>query len=393
MLKDLEGHEVQLAYIPNRHMILLGKSGYGKTYGANREAAHRIRDGDKIAILDVSGSYTKEELKRAGNVFGNHICYRRMNEDTVVFPVYSDNFSGTIIEALIEAFEITSYNQEKILSESCEEIVEDTGVFTFMDLFGKLKEHQSECQIGEDEGVPDMFKNTGYLLNKLRSVRNIDNITFVGHDGCGQKEKQVAPVTVFQLSDLPGTQRKRLSSFLLSLLWANARYRNNHKQMDGFDAVLIDEFQHFPLTEDSSFNAILREGRKCGFSAILCTQYLNDHGKTELSALTQAGTILLFRPTEKEVKLVLDLFDLEEFKKWKKILLGLNVGQAILVGSYKLDNGRELGKPIIVNIEDDDNGRTVQHEEAIVISAKTFLESGSGNEQGRRGRGTVIYRR
>ena len=59
MIYDMERHLINLRYLPNKHFIMLGDSGYGKSFSANQEVAHRIRDGDKIAILDVSGSYTK----------------------------------------------------------------------------------------------------------------------------------------------------------------------------------------------------------------------------------------------------------------------------------------------------------------------------------------------
>ena len=354
MVRDVEGYrKVHLLYKPNKHIMILGKSGYGKTFAANRDAVHRIRDGDKVIILDFTGSYTKEELARAGSVFGNHIVYHKVNEDRFMFPVYLEDISGALTDALIEAFGITSYTQQMILAECCEELIEDTGVFTFMDLFKKLEERQHICQT-EDEGLPDMHKNTGYLLNKFRQVRNINNIIFLEHGACDPLEQQREPVTVLQLSDFSEQQKRQLSVFLLSLIWTNARYRGKHRELDGFDAVLIDEFQHFPLTEDSSFNAILREGRKYEFSAILCSQFLSDHKKTELSALTQAGTVLLFRPTENEIKLLISLFDLGEFQTWKKILLGLDIGEAVLIGSYRLDNGRELNKPLIVTIEDEE---------------------------------------
>ncbi|HBI62925.1 MAG TPA: hypothetical protein DDY31_17260 [Lachnospiraceae bacterium] len=351
-MRDMEGHKVKLLYNPNKHLVILGGSGYGKTFAANRDVLYRIQNGDRVIILDTSGSYTAEELTRSGNIFGNHIRYYQTDVDGIEFPVYLEDVPRALVDALIEGFNIKSYNQETILEECCEEIIKDTGSFTFMKLFNKLEEHQHEYQVEGCDGLPDMLKNIGFLLNKFRPVKKLDNVTFLDHKMC-ESMKEKKEVTVLQLSNLSEKQKKVLSVFFLSLLWLNAKHRGAHKGQEGYDVVLVDEFQHFPMDDDGTLVAILREGRKYNFSAILCSQYLSDRRKSELSALIQAGTVLLFHPTGNEVKLLINLFGLGEIPTWKRILLGLDVGEAVLVGSYRLDNGRALKQPLIVRIEDD----------------------------------------
>ena len=103
MLRDPVGYRITPLYTPNRHLVILGKSGFGKTFAANRDAAHRIRDGDKVIILDITGSYTKEELARAGNVFGDNINYYEADEDEFMFPVCQEDAPGELTDALVEA--------------------------------------------------------------------------------------------------------------------------------------------------------------------------------------------------------------------------------------------------------------------------------------------------
>lgn len=418
-MRDMEGHKVKLLYNPNRHLVILGGSGYGKTFAANRNVLYRIRDGDSVIIMDISGSYTAEELERSGNVFGNHICYYQADVDEIEFPVCLDDVPGALVDALIEGFGIQSYNQETILTECCEKILEDTGSFTFMKLFQMLGEYQHRCQEEGCNGFPDMLKNVGYLLNKFRSVRKMDNIVFRGHRTCEKTGEQKEAVTILQLSNFSEKQRQVLSVFFLSLLWLNAKCKGKRSDPGKYDAVLIDEFQHFPMTEDSSFAAILREGRKYNFSAIVCSQYLSDRKQSELSCLLQAGTALLFRPAGNEVKLLCKLFGLGEVQTWKRILLGLDVGEAVLVGAYELGNGRVLKKPLIVEIEEDVEPLKVQkhHNSQIelevpgpeqpqsevgapeskrfekdIISASDIEEILNEAPKKGSGRGTVIYR-
>lgn len=394
-LMDMEGHEVHLIGTPNNHILNLGKSGMGKTFAANREVAHRVENGDKVAILDLTGSYTLEELEKAGNVLEKEdTCYIRLDRDSITFAIYGEDILGAIIDAMTEAFEVTSYNQRRILKECCEEVLEELGVFTFSELFKKLDSRYRLCQIGGREGYPDELKNTGYLLSRFQCFEKMGNISFL-EDGVLRQPEKRKSVTVLQLSYFSEIQKCRLSSFFLSVIWTNARCRRKSEKVKEFefDAVLLDEFQHIALKKDSSFNAILREGRKFGFSAILCTQCLNDRKKDELPALMQVGTVLLFRPTENEIKLLMDMFYLGEYRVWKKILLELDVGQAILIGSYKLDNGGKTNTPIIVRIEGkEDKGND---EEFIDFPVKMFVQCDLKDDvlQNKRGRGTVTFRR
>lgn len=355
MYKDLESHKISLRYEPNKHILFLGKSGTGKSYAATREIQQRVKEGNRVIILDVAASYTRNELKKSGNVLGTDFAYLQMDQDQISFPVWSDDPAKAVSDAISEAFEICSYIQKKILNQICTEMFDKIGVFNFMDLHEKLEAGYSRYQSGTSDESSDTGRNFGLLLNRLYPLEGIGNISLCpGECLYGEKEK---PVTVMQLSDFSVLQKRRLSSFFLSVIWANAQYRGKHEGVAGFDVVVLDEFQHLSLSESGSFNAVLREGRKFDFSAILCTQFLEGYGQNELGSLTQVGTVLLFRPTESGVKQTLDLFELGDRRKWRNILLNLKIGQAVLVGAYAIEGGRKCNTPIIVAVADD--GETV----------------------------------
>lgn len=47
MLKDKEDHVIKISKIPNAHVLILGKSGEGKTYFCCRKIEEDLREGKK----------------------------------------------------------------------------------------------------------------------------------------------------------------------------------------------------------------------------------------------------------------------------------------------------------------------------------------------------------
>ena len=62
MLRDLEGRKINVCQIPNAHILILGKSGEGKTYFCCRRMEEEVQDGKSVIIFDYSSSYSIPEL-------------------------------------------------------------------------------------------------------------------------------------------------------------------------------------------------------------------------------------------------------------------------------------------------------------------------------------------
>ena len=56
MLMDKENHVIKIREIPNAHLLILGKSGEGKTYFCCRKMEENLRDGKNVIIFDYSNS-------------------------------------------------------------------------------------------------------------------------------------------------------------------------------------------------------------------------------------------------------------------------------------------------------------------------------------------------
>lgn len=119
-----------------------------------------------------------------------------------------------------------------------------------------------------------------------------------------------------------------------------------------YDSIYLDEFQHLSMSKSGALYSLLRESRKFGVSLVLSSQFIGNYDDDEKSALLQVGNILLFRPTLKDLNECAKLIDVEKSGAWKKILKKLNVGQAILLGHYCVNNKKNIcEKPVICIIQ------------------------------------------
>ena len=143
-------------------------------------------------------------------------------------------------------------------------------------------------------------------------------------------------------------QRKFLVGFLAELFWEEVR----SGKKDG-GTVLFDEFQNIDIKCGSALSSMLREGRKFGLAVYLSTQFLGDYDRGAVNTLMQAANMVLFRPTEKDLKRTAQLIDPNQPKAWQGILDRLRVGEVVLKGCYRLNGGsKEISRPIICKIEE-----------------------------------------
>ncbi|OUP79513.1 hypothetical protein B5F07_21930 [Lachnoclostridium sp. An169] len=336
-----EKNEILLLDKPNGHLLVLGMSGVGKTFFLCRKMEDEVRRGKRVLIFDYAASFTDLELGK--NQFQVNERVRVINpmETELPWPYRGSDLPAAILNALTKSLNIQSYYQKKLLKEvlSEKEICNERGGFSFPKLMLSL-EYLSRTK--EDA---DSVKNVGHLLTRIAPYEDIKEVKIIKAD-----EKNVSPaiqsVTILQLSDYPELKRKFLTEFLTELFWQEVREGKKRA-----DIVLFDEFQNLSLKPGSALSAILREGRKFDLAAYLSSQFLGNYDKEAVDTLMQAGNMLFFRPVPRDVKYVADMIDPGNKQEWVKMLGMLQVGQAVLKGTYMINqNRKECETPIICNI-------------------------------------------
>lgn len=340
MLMDKENHEIKICKTPNPHILILGKSGEGKTYFCCRKIEEEIQDGKSVLIFDYSKSYSLPELHKCKFRYSESVRIFNPLEKRTDFIFGMDRIESALVDSFVNALRILSYYQKKLLREAIFRVVDSTDSLTIPALIECLEEMLSEMISSESE------KNIGHLLARLGPYSELDNIRIM----TGNPTYNIgtdANVTIIQFSDFPELQRIFLTEFLAEMLWREVR--NGYKKVD---IVLFDEFHNMQITPGSALSAMLREGRKFGRGVYLSSQFLGNYNRDAVDTLMQAGNMFFFRPVQREMKFIASLIDPDEIPAWRKILQSLQVGEAVLKGRYNLNgNTREIETPIICKVE------------------------------------------
>lgn len=340
MLMDKENHEIKICKTPNPHILILGKSGEGKTYFCCRKIEEEIQDGKSVLIFDYSKSYSLPELHKCKFRYSESVRIFNPLEKRTDFIFGMDRIESALVDSFVNALRILSYYQKKLLREAIFRVVDSTDSLTIPALIECLEEMLSEMISSESE------KNIGHLLARLGPYSELDNIRIM----TGNPTYNIgtdANVTIIQFSDFPELQRIFLTEFLAEMLWREVR--NGYKKVD---IVLFDEFHNMQITPGSALSAMLREGRKFGMGVYLSSQFLGNYNRDAVDTLMQEGNMFFFRPVQREMKFIASLIDPDEIPAWRKILQSLQVGEAVLKGRYNLNgNTREIETPIICKVE------------------------------------------
>lgn len=340
MLRDLERRKIRISKIPNSHLLILGKSGEGKTYFCCRKIEEDLREGKNVVIFDYSNSYSLPELRKCKFRYTESVRIINPLEKKSDFLFRMERLESALLDSFVNALRILSYYQKKLLREAIFRVVESTDSLTIPALIECLEEMTGEEISLESE------KNIGHLLTRLGPYSECDNIRMATSDpvcNVGEKEN----VTIIQLSDFAELQRKFFTEFLAEMFWREVR--NGYGKAD---IVLFDEFQNMQITPGSALSAMLREGRKFGLGVYLSSQFLGNYNREAVDTLMQAGNMFFFKPVQREMKFIAGLIDPDHIPEWRNILQNLQVGEAVLKGRYCLNsNIKEIETPIICKVE------------------------------------------
>lgn len=339
-MTDIENNRIQILKNLNGHVLVWGQSGQGKTYFLCRQMEEAFEQGERIILFDYSGSYSDEELRK--HRFQFRECVERLSlteQMCVSIPMKSKTeFAKGVVEAFIETFKSTSYFQYSLLEGVIEEIVEKKLQIGFSEICNKLNEHLNMERV--NEGVEGNVDNLGRLLMRFYPLERNNNYQLEFSEKMMYKG-----ITILDFTNAPLKIRKILTDITVSLFW---RSIVTNASMWKNTVLVFDELQHLSVDHDGTLSAILREGRKFAISVFMGTQFIKGYRNGELQTLLQAANYVIFKPTTEEVTCTAKIIDPQNSKKWEKIILQLDKGEAILKGEFCVNQRKKSQHGAIV---------------------------------------------
>lgn len=340
--------------LSNRHFLIFGQSGVGKTYAIQAILLELAKLGQHTAIIDYTSGFLKkhleEEFKEAANpkmyyvrntpLPINPFRQRRMLLDEDLEDI-EDAYSvaGRVTSVFTSVYSSFGEQQKALLHKVVEEGIESyADSYNFERLLEDLEN--------------DASANAVTVANKLTPLGRAN--LFQGEKGNSWQNIYSDPesnVNILQLAGLSRDLSKMATEFIL---WDLYDFASNQGSKNRPLPIVLDEIQNLDHRLDSPLGKFLTEGRKFGLSAILATQTLSNLSLEAQSRLFMATHKLFFRPADPELKEYATLLanaTSEKVNTWKEKLVALNKGECYSLGpSLNLKTGQLEEKAFSIRI-------------------------------------------
>ena len=338
--------------LANRHLLLFGSSGSGKTYGIQCLLAEMAAQHLHSAIIDYTDGFLPNQVEqRFAEIAQPKNHYVRIDK----LPLNPFRRQMQVIDPDMPAIEENSFDVASRIASIFTSVfnmgdqqsatlirVLDTGIgsgrsFTLDDLLPMLR----------DEGA------TGETLaNKLEPF--VRSQPFRESDASawdGMLSSAGSWVNVLQLKGLSRDIFRIVTEFAL---WDLYDYACNTGSKNRPIPVVLDEIQNLNHGSDSPIDKMLREGRKFGLSLILATQTTSNFDQEQRDRLFQAGHKLFFKPADTEIKSFAKILSVTSRNgseaEWAERLSKLAKGQCYSLGPVLTTNGTLRTMAVLVSV-------------------------------------------
>jgi len=335
--------------LSNRHMLIFGSSGEGKTYAIQCMLCEMVKFRQKNLIIDYTNGFLPNHLESVAKEIMNPKQHVVSNEPLPInpfLPQVSDNGGiiikesanniGKRIAGLFNAVYQIGDQQYSVLHRAIMEGVET------------LKEQMNLDQmlsIIEDMANDKKFKTTAQTLhNKLRPFI-LDEPFAYGKDGFDWVsifQDQDPLCNIFQLVGMDDHSKKLITEFIL---WDLYGFLQSKGKKTDPKVIVLDEVQNLDHQEGSPLSKYLREGRKFGLSLMLATQTMSNMKKDEQDRMFLAAHKLFFRPADTELKTfanIAALFAGQSPSEWVNKLSSLKKGECFSIGQALNEKNDQL---------------------------------------------------
>lgn len=310
---------------PNKHILITGISGSGKSIRIGEIVDDLVTLGETVIVIDINGE----------NMFNLNCSVNqiKISEDGMNLELlkFSEEEKVMGVSYVVDVFSRTmglGVRQEGALREAFLYAIENRNDFNT----------ESEAiTVGltmQDSDVADGVYSKLWELFQSKVLKK---------NGKSMNERMC---NVLSFESINSSMQRVLIELFLAEIWKNVRLKKRESNENLW--IVIDEFQNFIPKKNSVLVEMMKESRKYGVNLILATQSTNAFAKEILTAINQAGTKLYFKPAANDIRRIAFSIDAEKSKFWNIALQKMNVGESVAVGNFVLGE-KKIAIPILIH--------------------------------------------
>jgi DNA phosphorothioation-dependent restriction protein DptH len=335
--------------LSNRHLLVFGSSGQGKTYAVQAILNEMSKFNQNSLIIDYTSGFLPNNLEsKTGDILNPKQHVVRL-EPLPINPFIPQSFDdggiqltetpnnvGSRIASIFDSVYNLGNQQNSVLHQAVMDGVQTYGNRMNMDVLMDIIDNYI------NEGTNKSYAQT--LRNKLTPFI-LEKPFASGEKGFdwGHLFSDLTPMcNIFQLVQLDSNASRVVTEFIL---WDLYGYLQSKGDKSDPKVIVLDEVQNLDHRDGKPLSKYLREGRKFGISLILATQTMSNLKKDERDRMFNAEHKLFFRPADTELtefaKIAAQSTQ-ENYKDWIDKLQSLSKGECFSIGKVLKSDGVSL---------------------------------------------------
>lgn len=335
--------------LPNRHILVFGASGTGKTYLIQALMCELARLGLNTLVFDYTSGFTNNQLEpivRDALQPKQHFVKVRPLEvnpfrkqvnfiDDMYVEEDPATIAGRVSGVFDEVYQLGDQQRAALYTAIRNGVTAKGALFTLRDLMDELETIR-------EEGGPSA-SSAASVISKIQPF--VDTNPFGSERPESWEHLFTDPksrVHIIQLAGFMKNAARLITEFsLIDLYW----YYRSHGDQRNPKIIVLDEIQNLSHKLESPLGQFLTEGRKFGISLVLATQTLSNLDKEERDRLFQASHKIFFRPADTEIKAFAQILADSTGRKaedWVEKLSTLKRGECYSLGPAYNEHTRML---------------------------------------------------
>ncbi len=339
--------------LSNRHMLIFGGTGSGKTYGIQCLLAEMARQKLHSLIVDYTDGFLPSQVEppfqQAVKLKNNYIYSEKLPlnpfqaQQRIVdpsLPVFIEkpfDVATRVASIFNSVYESMGDQQTSALIRVVEQGIIDNPKFSMDDIPQLLRVEGGQSSESLASKLDPFIRSEPFRSGIDSSWESM--LTSTHHW-----------VNVLQLTTLARDIQKLVTEFVLWNLYDYACSTGNKNRPI---PIVLDEIQNLDHRSNSPIDKMIREGRKFGLSLILATQTTSNFDQEQRDRLFQAGHKLFFKPATTEISsfaTILSTATSISKADWSERLSKLEKGQCWSLGSVVTSNGMLKEAAVLVSI-------------------------------------------